>query len=204
MSQRVPCPSPASDLHTNVHNHRSSCVLTSAGLANMTRAQITKDSSVACSKPALNQLWRAWSGFSSDRKLAKGSVGLAGSRSPTGLLQDKSRTLRPVELTGSAAISARWRSVHFWTARCAFAQPIGNLRQHAACVQNGSFWRRAEARRVHGPLGERHARPPQPCPGSRYARPAPPAAGLDWASTARLFCFQAVMALRERDRSDRD
>ena len=47
MSQREPsaCPSPASDLHANAHNHRSSCVLTSADLANMTRVQITKDSS---------------------------------------------------------------------------------------------------------------------------------------------------------------
>lgn len=88
--------------------------------------------------------------------------------------QDKSRTLRPVELTKSAAISARWRRVHFWTARCAFAQPIGNLRQHAACVQNGSFRRRAEARRVRDPLSEPHAGPPQPRPGSRCAHPAPP------------------------------
>jgi hypothetical protein len=117
---------------------------------------------------------------------------------PDRYTQDKSRTLRPVEWTRSAAISARWRSVHFWTERCAFAQPIGSLRQHAACVRNGSFWRRAEARRVHGPLGERRARPPQARPGSRCARPAPPAGGLDRPATARLFCFQAVMALRDR------
>ena len=46
MSQREPsaCPSLASDLHTSAHDHRSSCVLTSADLANMARVQITKDS----------------------------------------------------------------------------------------------------------------------------------------------------------------
>jgi hypothetical protein len=46
----------------------------------------------------------------------------AGSQVPDRDTQDKSRTSRPVEMTRSAAISARWRSVHFWTARCEFRE----------------------------------------------------------------------------------
>ena len=45
------------------------------------------------------------------------------------------------------------------------------------------------------------AGPPQVRQGSRSARPAPPAHGLDRPAAARLFCVQAVMASRERDRS---
>jgi hypothetical protein len=62
MSQREPsaCPSPASDLHTNAHNRGSSCVLTSADLANMTRVQITKHSAYrlqqTCAESALARL----------------------------------------------------------------------------------------------------------------------------------------------------
>jgi len=100
----------------------------------------------------------------------------------------------PVGRRKSEEVSAACNEVHFWLAACDFPQAFASSwipAPRRACEAMVA-WKRATA----GPLEARQ--------GSRCARPAPPACGLDRPPAARLFCFQAIMACRERERSRRD
>jgi hypothetical protein len=113
------------------------------------------------------------------RRIEGCSVAMARSRSRTGLLQDKSRTLRPVEWTGSTAISARWRSVHFWTARCDFprSQAISTLTRTLPANDTLPKHSHSRPRQEHGTMTAGRERAGPLAGRSRLALRAPGSAG---------------------------
>jgi len=89
------CRPPALDLQSTATAAAAPAPSLRSSWRHVTHVWSPKIRHIECNEPARNLLPGAWSGFLSDRSLAKDRAGTAGSRLPTERGQDKSRTLRP-------------------------------------------------------------------------------------------------------------
>jgi hypothetical protein len=89
------CRPPALDLQSTDTAAAAPAPSLRSSWRHVTHVRSPKIRHIECNEPARNLLPGAWSGFLSDRSLAKDRAGTAGSRLPTERGQDKSRTLRP-------------------------------------------------------------------------------------------------------------
>jgi hypothetical protein len=110
---------------TNGHSRRSSRVLASIDLANMTHVRPPKSRHSGCNESARKLLPGRFAWFLPDRNLAKYGAGPAGHRPPTARWQDKRRKVRPgrraeegrnISILQRGAFSAR--SVRFSAIPC--------------------------------------------------------------------------------------
>jgi len=170
------CRPPALDLQSTdtaaaapAHSLRSSW-------RHVTHVRSPKIRHIECNEPARNLLPGAWSGFLSDRSLAKDRAGTAGSRLPTERGQDKSRTLPARSDEGETRQYQHLGAMCIFDPRCAISEKPSKINIDPHIARRGHFQRLAFAQRCegHGTMTAWRAvaGPPQPRQGSRCARPA--------------------------------